>query len=894
MLVGRTVELARIDGLLACLGAGRSDALALVGEPGIGKSALLAEAVRRADRCRVVQLQGVAAEVALPFAGLRHLLGPLLADGGNLDTEVRQSLDAAFGRRAPHADTTAEVAAATMSLLAHSAERGPVLVVIDDLHWVDEPSASALLLAARRLLAEPVGLLVASRHRNQVRAFAIDQLDVVGLGETDVRSLLGERVDGAVARQLRDASAGNPLAVIEMAAALTAAERTGRAAIPAQLPQTTVEDLFVDRLVSLDDRSRRAAAVAAAGGNTPPAVLEAALDHCGLSLDDLAPVFDLGLLTGGDGPLRWRHPLAHSAAWRSAHPHWRRSAHGGLAAAWQRAGQDGAGPAVWHRAATALPGDEAVAVDLAGHAATASARCAYATAADWWHAAARLGRVAQRPNRLTEAARAAEAAGQLGRARQLWTDLLALNVEDQTRAIALRALGRAEFEDGTASLALAYFVEAAALDCDLTTRLFSLSEGVFASMYVKDHSSALDLAALADRLADHGDPLHEFLSLHASGAARCLAGDFALGRPELDKAIALALEQGLLEAHPELALWVVSAPLLARVDSPIPPKLLAAVELMRRRRDLTWLPRVIRLLGYRHRRAGQVLTAYALFEEAAELALEAGQGTQLTEAVGALARVEAARGETESALAHARQARVLADRHSVPWLAPDSWWCEGLVRLAERDPVAARAPMAQAVALAPDAVDLLADYVEVLVNVGDHAAATNVVEQSSALHVSAEPAAFRARALIAGDDAAWPLFDRACEAQDVFESARSHLLYGERLRRAGRRRDARRELTHAAMSFDRIGARPWADRARAELAASGLAVPRSEVRFGDLTAAELRVASLVAGGMRTREVASLLFLSPKTVEFHLTIIYRKLGITNRAALAASAAGILAR
>ncbi|HYU04852.1 MAG TPA: tetratricopeptide repeat protein, partial [Jatrophihabitantaceae bacterium] len=696
--------------------------------------ALLAYLIEHADACRVVRWRGVAAQAQLPFGALCGLLGELLTEVHGLDGGARSALEGAFGLAEPQPVGRLRIAAAAMTLLAHVADDRPLLLVVDDLHWVDTESIEALFFAVRRLPADPVGLVIATRDRAQGESLGIETLALQGLSDDAVREIVGRDVAGSVCAMISAVTEGNPLASKEIASTLTAAQRVGRAPLPDPLPQTSVERVYMDRIAHAPGYARRAGAVAAAAGDAPLAVVAAALAHLGLGLDALHAIEDAGLLRVEGGLPSWRHPLATSATWRSASAAWQHDAHRALAAAWQRADADGVDRAVWHRAAIATPGDELVASELAGQAQRAAARDAYTTAASGWQIAARLGDRVLRAERLYRAARACEAAGKLAEERALLRELLAGEPMPDIRARSLRALGRAEFEDGTPALALALLADAAEQSADKRDRLWCLSEAVFASMYAEDRTASLRLAAQATTVADHHDPIQRFLALHASGAAQCLTGDLDSGRRSLDEALRTADEHRLLDEHPELLLWVVNAPMfMGQVGDLDKPAVLRTIDAMRRAGDLTWLPRVLRLLGHRHRRAGQWLAAYALFEESVDLARLAGQATQVAEALDALAWIEAARGDLARAIAHAEESRRIAALRAVPWLVPAGWCTEAMARLASGDAVGALAPIEQAMTLASahghaHDVDLIADYVEILVAAGHDARARDVAE----------------------------------------------------------------------------------------------------------------------------------------------------------------------
>ncbi|MDP9183685.1 MAG: LuxR C-terminal-related transcriptional regulator, partial [Actinomycetota bacterium] len=328
--------------------------------------------------------------------------------------------------------------------------------------------------------------------------------------------------------------------------------------------------------------------------------------------------------------------------------------------------------------------------------------------------------------------------------------------------------------------------------------------------------------------------------------------------------------------------WVLAAPLFFGGDPELANAVAApALDELRRRGDLLWLPRVVRLWGVRQYMAGRLLAAFATVEEAAELSRTAGQRTQLVEALGLLAWLEAMRGEEETCLAHVAELEAVYAGLDVPFLSAHGWWSEGLLRLGQGKSRAA-AELLGAALQAPQGVawraDAVADLVEALVLDGRKEEARAALEQAWSP---------RAEGLLENDDerAVALLLQATDAALTHFDEARCQLLVGERLRRSGQRLESRTHLRTAAERFRRSGADPWERRAEEGLRASGESLRRGFEADGDLTGAELRVAGLVAEGRPTREVAALLFLSPKTVEFHLSRIYRKLGVRGRAELA---------
>jgi DNA-binding CsgD family transcriptional regulator len=905
-LHGRDTEVARLAELLHVARRGTSGALLITGEAGIGKTALLEHAEASADGFLILRARGYESERDLPYAGLHALLGPVLHLRERIPQVQAEALGTALAidRPAPH-DPFA-VPAGVLSLLAAAAEEQPALALVDDAHWLDDESLRAVLFAVRRLGSESVALVVAARpdEARGIDVAALPALALARLPDDAARAVIAEEA-GAIAGEVADAlvglAAGNPLALRELPRALTDAQRTGAEPLPAGVPAgSEIERAFSRSLEELGAPARRALSVAATLETGRLERCLAALSAAGLDRAGLDAAEAAGLLSIEGSDVAFRHPLLRRLAYQSAAPSERRRAHAAVA-------QVVPDPTVraWHLASAAVGPDEdaAKALDEAAAisrrigapaaAALASARAAeltpdpaakltrlVAAAAD--HAEA--GRVDWALERIAEA----EALGPAGDAA---AELRMLRGRVQTRggqAVEGRALLVAEAD----RLAAGQPVAAAAL---------RLEAGI-ADLILGDSLTMVEDADAAAALAEGHSPEVAGLAL-------------------LERAVALAPIGGAQESERLLA---ELEPLLLGGD-PLPPyaELLTfagqvatwferfelADELLRRQVEAARAASAVgklvyplTSLSYLNWRRGRWTEALADAGEAVRLARDTGQLVQLSNALCALAWVEAGRGDAQAAAEHNAEALRIVD--AMGGRTPFAIYVHaslGFASLTEERHDAAVESLQRAQQVfehlggAEPAVLLFQpDRVEALARTGRRDDAVAALERlegqaQSTGRTWAHAATERCRGLLAPDDAFREHFERALEwharADMPFETARTHLALGERLRRAGHRADSRPQLEAAGAIFERLGARPWLRRAEAELRSSGRTIRARDARGDELTPSELQVALRVAEGLTNREVAGVLFLSPKTVEHHLSAIYRKLGVRSRTELA---------
>ena len=903
MLLGREHERQVLRSLAAAARVGQGGTLVVVGEAGIGKSALLRDLVGEATaaRMRVLQAAGVEAEREVPFGGLLQLLRPVLGHLDALPAPQADALGAALALRPGAAGERFAVGAAVLGLLSRVAEDEPVAVVVDDAHLLDPPSAQALTFAARRLAADPVAVVLTARLGvpSVVTEAALPTLLLGGLDPADADALLAGRHLTAPARaRLLAATGGNPLALLELPddAVLDALPDGAPLPVPA-----TVARAFASRADALSPAARTALLVAAAGGGDATSTAAAcALLHVGTA--DLDEASGAGLVTVTAGRVTFRHDLVRSAVWAEASPAERRAVHRALAATVPPGDAD---RRAWHLGEAGGAPDGQVAATLDAAAARAAARGAHAVAgAGYVRAAALTPDPAHRAARLVAAAEHTWRAGRPEPALELLARAATLPRDPALRLRAAALEGTVAARTGSIEHARDVFVAAgtSAPDADLAVPL--LADGVLAAQYAGDVMSAARTAAQIDTLlpAVRSSRAH-WLGQMATGVAGIIGGQ---GGPErIREAMARALDDAALLADPQVAPWLVIGPLYLREAGTARSVIPTVVAHLRRRADLGALPVLLFLVARDLATTDRWTDAVATYTEGVDLAREAGQATDVAACLGGLAWLEARRGDADACRAHAAEVLALTAEHHLGFFRAWALLALGDLALGEGrtqealDAYTAVDELATAQRFGDVDAWPAAEMVEALVRLGR---ADEAVALTSRLVWRAvgkgQPwslaRAARARGLTAPDDDLDAAFTEALDLHartpDTFEEARTHLAYGYRLRRARRPTDARPHLRAALATFDALGARPWAGQAAAELRATGETAHRRDVTGLDhLTPQELQVARTLAAGRTTREAAAALFLSPKTIEYHLRNVYTKLGIRSRTELASALA-----
>ncbi|MFI1848900.1 ATP-binding protein [Streptomyces sp. NPDC020480] len=910
-LAGRAAERAVLAELLDGVRSGAGRVLVLRGEPGVGKSALLRHAAECAAPAKVLRATGAEPETGLAFAVLHQLLRPVAGLIDALPGPQRDAVRGALGLAAPPAaQDRFLVAAGVLSLLAEAGRPHGLLCVIDDFHWVDRASADALLFAARRLDTDGVGLLIAARDTPDTR-YALRDLPERRLTGLDVADAAAALADWAavepsprVAALIAEATGGNPLALQETAELLTADQLTGHEPLPDPLPLGEgVTAVYGGQLAALPAGTRRVLLVTALDGRGDPRVVLAAAARLGAPERALEPAEAAGLVVAGPASITFRHPLIRSAVHAAASPADRRAAHEALAAVLGAAGD--ADRRAGHLAAVAIGPDEEIAADLAAAADRARARGGYADAADALTRAAQLTPdPAARARRLTDAAVAAWLGGRPGQAHSALA-AAGETAEDPGLLAELAQLrGRFALNSGDAAEALRIFLAAADQAPD---RLQLLADAAEAASYVGDSDATVRIGRRAEALSELPPPgsADAFVRDVLAGSGALQGGDPERGVPLLRRALAAVPDDaggGAGDAgEAATLLWAAAAASLLGEGDATAAYGARAGAVARVSGMAGTLPVVLENAATAERLNSRFALSTALSAEGLALAREAGISNSAAAHLANLAVCAAVRGEEDVCHTHARQALAIAIPHRLGLRVGVASYALGVLDLGLGRFAQAHERLAALVDAGPGAGHpvvvwgSVADRVEAAVAAGDEAAARTAVaflERWSAHAASARSQALlaRCRALVAEDDKAVSLLYEAlghlaADSGAAYDQARTALLLGERLRRARRVGEARGHLRQAMEVFQRLAAEPWERRARGELRAAGESADRpAPDALAALTPQELRIARLVAQGAANREVAAQLFLSPRTVEYHLYKVYPKLGISSRAEL----------
>jgi DNA-binding CsgD family transcriptional regulator len=900
-LRGRRHERETLDRLLDATRVSQSQVLVLRGEAGVGKTALLGYVEQQATGCRVERTAGVESEMELAFAGLHQLCAPLLKGLANLPDPQRQALGTAFGVAAGEPPDSFLVGLAVLGLLADAAEERPLVCLIDDAQWLDRTSAQTLAFVARRLLAEPVALVFVVREPGQDHGLTgLPELQVTGLGDSDARLLLESAIPGRLDDQVKDRviaeTRGNPLALLELTRAITPAELAGGYRMSAPDQGTgRVERSLERRVKSLPLDTQRMLCVAAAEPVGDVTLLWRAAELLGISADAAAPAEAADLIELGTR-VRFRHPLVRTVAYRAADVADRRDAHRALGEATDpRRDPD---RRAWHRAHATVEPDEAVASELERSAVRARSRGGAAAAAALLARATELTPdPARRGARALDAAHAKLDAAAPGEAAELvaTAELAPLDDLQQARAVRLRA--QIAFAQRRGSDAPPLLLDAARrlepLDSGLAreTHLDALGAAIFAGRLTS--GPGLVEVAVAARDAPARPQPPRMVDLLLDGLATRFTEGYLASVPPLTRALGAVHAAGDDADVDGRWLW-----LACRIASDLwddatwDDLAIRQLRLAREAGALTILPLALTYRAGAHVHAGEFAAASALIDEADRTtrsvggaplmyssillaawrgqepeastrievgvrdAIRRGEGRGLTWTEYATAVLHNGLGQYPAALAAARQACEHDDLGLLNW---------ALVELVE---AAARADQPDVAAAA----------------LGRLTERTRAGGTDWALGIEA-----RSRALLEGGRAADDLYAEAIErlarTRVVVHLARAHLVYGEWLRREQRRLDAREQLRTAHEMLSRIGAGGFAERARRELLATGETVRKRTIEAHDeLTAQEAQIARLARDGHTNPEIGSQLFISARTVEYHLHKVFTKLDVTSRRGL----------
>ena len=902
----RRAEREALSALVDAVRSGESRALVMRGDPGVGKTVLVDHLARRASGlgCRVARAAGVQSEMELAFAGLHQLCAPMLGHLDGIPGPQQDALRTAFGLAAGPPPDRFFVGLAVLSLLSEVATEHPLLCVIDDEQWLDQVSAQALGFVARRLAADPLGLVFAAREPGPELA-GLPELEVDGLRDGDARALLASVLAGPLDARVRDLiiaeTRGNPLALLELPRGLTPAELAGGFGLPgATLLAGRIEDSFARQLDALPEQARRLLLVAAADPSGDRSLVWRAASRLGIGVQEAGPAVEAGLVEFG-ASVRFRHPLVRSAAYRSASLSERQQVHAALAEATGAIADPDR--RAWHRAQAAAGPDEDVAAELERSAGRAQGRGGMVAAAAFLERSVLLtADPARHAERMLAAAQASMQAGAFGKALELLDRAESEPLEELQSARADLLRGHVTFASGMGSDAPPLLLKAAQrlepLDLALARQAYldAWLAAVFAGRLAAQ-ATLLEICRAARRLPSPGDRpgkpelVLDALTLLVTDGPGTAAPALRTAMDAFTATDVTAEERLRLNTFAEgaaIALWDLDAwrALVERQAATV-----------RAVGALGQLPLVLVGLGATTTWAGDLTASAALVAEsdtvceatgahappfaALMLACLRGREAEAVSLVGATIAGATAGGQGltvgyanwvaailynslgryEQALAAATQSSQDAAMYVSLWALPE------LIEAAVRSGNAGLAvgPMARL------------------------AESTQAGGTDFGLGIES-----RSRALLGAGDTAERLYREAIErlARTRYrpDLARAHLLYGEWLRRDRRRTDARAQLRIAYDMFETIGMEAFASRAGRELRATGETVHSRKVRTpGTLTAQEASIARLARDGLTNPEIGAQLFLSARTVEWHLRKIFTKLDISSRRELRAALA-----
>jgi DNA-binding CsgD family transcriptional regulator len=891
-LLGRGDECAVLDEMLSSVRGGQSRTLVLTGEPGIGKTALLDYAANSAQGMRLLRATGVESDMELAFAFLHQLCAPLLDGPNRLPPPQRDALAIAFGETEGPPPDRFMVGLALLGLLTEATEHRPVLCLVDDAQWLDEVSAKTLGFVARRLLAEPIGFLFATREPSS-ELDDLPGLRVSGLAETHARALLHSAVTFGIDDRVRDRivaeTRGNPLALLELPRGLTITQLAGgfglvdEESLPARLRES-----FQRRIVALPEHARLFLLIAAAEPVGDPLVIWRAADALDVDAGEVDARTD-GLLTI-DGSARFRHPLVRSAVYRSAPPDLRRRVHLALAEATDHHADPDR--RAWHLAAAAAKPDEDVAAELERSAGRAQARGGFAASAAFLGRAVAL---TQDPERRAERAlRAAEAnlhAGAFDTALGLLATVDGAPLVESQRGRADMLRGHIGWASGLGSQAPPLLLSAGRrlepFDAELARQTY-MTAWFAAGQAGRPAENVMHDICEAIRALPHDDPPQPHHQL-LEGIALLMLEGFDAATPILQRAT---------EAIPsvrdeDLLRWGMAATVGSAIVWDIESLMATTSRLVRLVREtgaLAELPLNLYSLGVATAWMGDLRGAAALAAESENVSAATGSHfppfLQL--------RLLSLQGtEQHCALLIAQVIRQSEGGAQGDITTPAHWAGAVLYNgLARYDEALSAARKATANPLNPTLPTwALPELVEAAVRSGNQCEAQEALDRliettqpsglDSALGIEA-----RSRAMLSdhteAEDAYREAIERLGRTRLRPEAGRAHLLYGEWLRREGRRLEARAELRSAHEMFSEIGMEAFTERARRELMATGEKVrKRNPENRGELTPQEQQIARLARDGLSNAEIGAHLFISVRTVEWHMRKVFQKLGITSR-------------
>ena len=901
-LVGRTRECSLIDDVLADVRAGRSRALVLRGGVGAGKTALLEYAARAAEGLGIERITGIESEMELAYAGVQQLVAGRLDELAALPAPQREAIEAVLGLGPSTSTGRMLVSLAVLTLLSNAAATMPLVCLVDDAQWLDRESAELLAFVARRAESDALAFFFAVREPagRRLPFDGLDELLVEGLAPPAARELLASVTQGPMDESVRGRlvteTGGNPLALVELGSRLAPGELTGHAALPEALPLgQRLEQALLDTVRSLPEASQTVLLIAAADPSGDESLIRKAAEALGVGFEALGPAEARGVVDLRAG-IVFRHPLLRSAVYTGASSAQRRRVHHALAEATDPALDPDR--RAWHRAAAAAGPDEDVAAELEASAGRARRRGGMSTAGAFLRRAADLSTdPCRRAGRYLAAAEANLAGG----AFDTGTDLITLaesqpcsNPANDSAFPLLRgmaAMARGRGSDAAplltaAARALEPLDPARARWAHLLALLGFLHAGRNAPV-----DAFMDAARAAGSAPKAQPPTAVELLL--DGFAARLTDSHAAAAPVFRRAFeALAPDEAgpLLEAalYTAIELWDDQA-----YDA-LSDRYLRTVRAFG---ELVMLPLALSARAESEIFTGRFAEAEALYEEMREIAHTTGNPGMIGPLPHGEVMVAALRGDEDRARRLAAAVTRHATEHRLGMLADRVAHSLGVLEIGQ-------GRYGEAIGYLQFALDApnsfvstsaLPDLAEAAARGDEPALAEQAADQlSRSTLASGTPFALgveaRTRALLAGGDDADKLYGSAIanlrQTRAVVQLARTHLLYGEWLRRQRRRREARRELRVAHETLGSLGAAAFAERARAELEATGEHARRRTVEAADsLTPQEARIARLAAEGASNPEIADQLYVSRRTVESHLTKIYTKLGVNSRTQLA---------
>ncbi|HEY9393598.1 MAG TPA: AAA family ATPase [Nocardioides sp.] len=911
-LVGRQRELAVLDDLLSGLRSGQSAVLVIRGEAGIGKSVLLRYVAAKAKAVAVTRAQGIEADMELAYASLHQLCGPFLGAVDGLPAPQRDALEVAFGMSAGDPPDRFMVGLAVLTLLTRASALQPVLVLVDDAQWLDQVSLQTVEFVARRLLAEPIAMVLTVRDPEGGPALGrLPSLTLTGLDPQHAGALLDASVEGRLEPRIRDRlvaeTRGNPLALLELSRGRSAAELAYGPDVADSRPVSSrIEDDYVRRLNTLPDHTRTLLLIAAAEPVGDAPLLLRASEHLGITPDP-APAAAAGLIELAQ-PVQFRHPLARSVVYREADPEERRAVHRALASVIDPDLEPDR--RAWHAAEAADKPDEQVASALEGAADRARQRGGVAAEAalleravdltpDLWH----------RGRRALAAAEAHFSAAATDRATGLATiaDLCPLAPLDRARLARLRAqisFARSR-SDEAGPLLLDAAAQFAAEGSPLArgTYLEAISSAVFAGRVHGPHGARA--AAVAARASGAPPSDSEASDLVLDGVSTLLAEGRVAGVPVMRRAFE-PFAQEVLTNRAAMMRWLLEAPVAQEAYSHQLWDFHAwdvlssrAVQMAREVGALSMLPLALMFAAGVDFHRGDLVGAAGRIAEGHAISAATGHAP-LTYASLVLTAWQGDEAATVEVLEEARKSAI---EHGEVSLLGVSGYVKGVLYNG-----LGRFDLARAGAL--EGVDhdgfnftgwALTEHIEAAVRCGEIQQAAESLQRLTEMTRAsgtdwAKGIQARCEALLDDDGSADVLYQEALVRLGsegiVVQIARTHLLYGEWLRGTDQPEAAREQLRQAVRMFDAMRLTAFGERARRELTAAGERPPvRPSALTSGLTSQEAQIAALAAIGRTNPQIGTELFLSPHTVEWHLRKVYSKLGIRSRRDLSAALADV---